>query len=761
MTQSSSTPSSLFFDRHDFTWSEVIIGLLVLLAVHLTTYYNYLLFHNFSELFSVIIAITIFIIAINCWKSIQNQYVLFVGVAYLFIGFIDVMHALSYKGMGIFKDYDYYAPQFWIAARTMESISMVIGFYFLGTGKKLSKNWLMIMFLIATTLLVSSITYFKTFPECFVVGQGLTPFKKIMEYLISGTLLVSLVMLLKRKQFFDVRVLRLIAWSIVTTVIMEMCFTQYKLVGMNDAMNQIGHLLKIVSFYFIYKAVVVTGLTDPINLLFRRLKDNEADLLQAQQLARLGRWEWILATNECLFSKEVLQFFELPDNTRYSLNDVFARLQSDDQIAVQAAIQRLQQGGAPFELKVRISDPERHRFAQLRGAAMRDDLGQVIRIAGTLQDISDEHRLQDALSAAQDKEKFELLLQTAGDGIHLLDAEGNVVEVNDMFCNMLGYSRDELLKMNVAQWDANFLPEALREKLKENFSQRNLFETQHRRKNGAIIDVEISAKAIQYGGVPVLWNASRDITERKHAEERMRRTNAELEQFSYAVSHDMRQPLRMVSSYLQLLEMELGETLDDEKRSYFNYAVDGAKRIDRMLEALLDYSRIGRSADPFILVDCRGALDESMRFLQPAILEAGAEVNIAGEWPTIFASRDELVRLFQNLIGNAVKYRIAGREVKISVISKVDRGEWQLSIEDNGVGINPEQINRLFKVFQRLQTRDEYEGTGIGLALCRKIIEHHHGEISAKSDGEGKGSQFCVRLPVNQAADASAQGFVA
>jgi light-regulated signal transduction histidine kinase (bacteriophytochrome) len=150
-----------------------------------------------------------------------------------------------------------------------------------------------------------------------------------------------------------------------------------------------------------------------------------------------------------------------------------------------------------------------------------------------------------------------------------------------------------------------------------------------------------------------------------------------------------------------------------------------------------------------------------MRFLQPAILEAGAEVNIAGEWPTIFASRDELVRLFQNLIGNAVKYRIAGRPVKISVISKVDRGAWQLSIEDNGVGINPEQINRLFKVFQRLQTRDEYEGTGIGLALCRKIIEHHHGEISAKSDGEGKGSQFCVRLPVNQAADASAQGFVA
>ncbi|MDP1872396.1 MAG: MASE3 domain-containing protein [Gallionella sp.] len=755
----SSKSYSLVFDRHDFSWSEVIIGFFVLFGVHLTTYYNYLLFHNLAELFSVIIAITIFIIAINCWQSIQNQYLLFIGVAYLFIGFIDILHTLSYKGMGVFKDYDYYAPQFWIAARAMESISMVIGLYFLSNGKKLSRNFLLIVFLIATTLLVSSIVYFKIFPECFVPGQGLTPFKKIMEYLISGMLLLSLVMLIQRKQFFDERVLRLVVWSIAVTILMEMCFTQYKSVGMNDAMNQIGHLLKIVAFYFIYKAVVVTGLTDPINLLFRKLKDNEAALLQAQQLARLGRWDWNPSTDECQFSREVLQFFDLPDKRAYSLNDVFVRMQIQDRQAVEEAMRRLQQGGEPFELKVRISHSECPRFAQLRGAGVRDDAGLVIRVSGTLQDISDEQRLQEVLSVAKDKEKFELLMQTAGDGIHLLDAGGNVVEVNNMFCHMLGYSRDELLKMNVAQWDANFSLQALAEKLKENFAAGNIFETRHRRKNGTIIDVEISAKAVNYGGVPVLWNASRDIAERKNAEERLKRTNAELEQFSYAVSHDMRQPLRMISSYLQLLEIELGGSLDDEKRSYFNYAVDGAKRIDCMLEALLDYSRIGRSADPFIPVDCRGALDEAMKYLQPDILDAQADVSIAGAWPKLFASRDELVRLFQNLIGNAVKYRVAGRAVKISVTSKIDTDEWTLCIEDNGVGINPEQINRLFKVFQRLQTRDDYEGTGIGLALCRKIVEHHHGEIWAESGGEGQGSRFCVKLPVNHPVDTSLSGF--
>ncbi len=726
------------------------MGLVVLIGVHLTTYYNYLLFHSISELFSIIIAMTVFVIAINCWKSIQNQYVLFVGVAYLFVGFIDILHTLTYKGMPIFKDYDYYAPQLWIAARSLEGASMLIGFYFLGTGKQLNRNLVISIFFLITSWLVASIFYFKNFPVCFVPGEGLTPFKKIMEYVISGALLVSLYMLYQRRQFFGERVMRLIVWSILAAIAMELCFTQYKSAGMSDAMNQIGHILKLIVFYLIYKAVVVTGLSDPINLLFRKLKDNEEDLLQAQQLARLGRWSFVPETNEWSFSNEILRFFALAENALPSFNDLLTKLNNADQIAVQEALERLQQGAETVELKVAAKLVGEVRFAQLRGTAEKNEAGKVIRVTGTMQDITDEYRLQEALAAAKEKDKFELLLQTAGDGIHLLDTEGNVIEVNDMFCKMLGYSRDELLKMNVAQWDANFEPDALGKRLKQNFEGGDLFETKHRRKDGAILDVEISVKPVSYSGKTVLWNSSRDITERKLAEERMKRSNAELEQFSYAVSHDMRQPLRMVSSYLQLLEMELADSLDKEKRSYFNYAVDGAKRIDHMLEALLEYSRIGRMGDPFKLIDCRAAMDEAMQFLKPAITEAQAEVSISDECPNIVASRDEIVRLLQNLIGNALKYRVAGRPVKITVSSKVEQGEWHLCIADNGIGIIPDQIKRLFKVFQRLQTRDDYEGTGIGLALCRKIAEHHQGRIWAESAGEGQGSQFYVVLPLTQ-----------
>ncbi|MDO8464281.1 MAG: ATP-binding protein, partial [Gallionella sp.] len=167
-----------------------------------------------------------------------------------------------------------------------------------------------------------------------------------------------------------------------------------------------------------------------------------------------------------------------------------------------------------------------------------------------------------------------------------------------------------------------------------------------------------------------------------------------------------------------------------------------------MLVALLEYSRIGRMGEPPTWIDSRTVLDEALQFLKPAITEAQARLSISGEWPHIFASHDEVLRLLQNMIGNAIKYRIAGRAPEITVTGETVKNEWHLSVADNGVGIIPDQIKRLFQVFQRLQSREAYEGTGIGLALCRKIAEHHKGRIWVESAGEGRGSKFYVVLPV-------------
>jgi signal transduction histidine kinase len=241
-----------------------------------------------------------------------------------------------------------------------------------------------------------------------------------------------------------------------------------------------------------------------------------------------------------------------------------------------------------------------------------------------------------------------------------------------------------------------------------------------------------------------------NITGRKLAEAEIQRSNSELEQFSYGISHDMRQPLRMISSYLQLLETSLADQLGHDQRNYFNFAIDGARRLDAMLSGLLDYSRVGRKELPQERIESRSVLDEALHILQPAIAEAQASVRIEGDWPPLLARPDEMLRLLQNLIGNAVKFRVAGRLPEIVVTGESMGNVWRLCVADNGIGIFPDQIDRLFQMFQRLQSRVAYEGTGIGLTLCRKIAEHHGGRIWVESPGEGQGCRFYVELPVEK-----------
>ncbi len=275
------------FDRissqPDVSVTEVTLFLLFLFGIHLTASHSYLLFHSTAELFSIAIAATIFLIVINGWQWITNQYVLFVGIAYGFIAVLDLLHTLSYKGMPIFTDYDYYAPQFWIASRYLESASMVLAFAFLGTNRRINLPLTLVGFLLVTTGLTASILYFKNFPVCFVEGKGLTAFKVTSEYVICGLFVITLALMHWNRRFFEAKVYRQLQLSVVTMIVMELCFTLYVSDTMSDFANQIGHLLKISAFFIIYKAVIVTGLRNPISVLARELKATEEKLL-AQRL---------------------------------------------------------------------------------------------------------------------------------------------------------------------------------------------------------------------------------------------------------------------------------------------------------------------------------------------------------------------------------------------------------------------------------------------------------------------------------------------
>ncbi|MDD5300569.1 MAG: PAS domain-containing protein [Gallionella sp.] len=335
----------------------------------------------------------------------------------------------------------------------------------------------------------------------------------------------------------------------------------------------------------------------------------------------------------------------------------------------------------------------------------------------------------------------------------LKDAQGRYLKANKAFVD---YARLEGIPQVIGKTDFDLWPKELAEKYRTDdaevmalLRQKHVEELSFDGSKEHWVETFKTPVIDENGNVLGTTGFARDITERKEFEEELKRSNAELEQFSYAISHDMRQPLRMISSYLQLLEKSLAGQLDNEKCGYFGFAIEGAKRIDQMLVALLEYSRMGRIGESPTWVDSRAALDEALQFLQPAIAEAQAKLEISGDWPRLLVSHDEILRLLQNLIGNAAKYRVAGRIPEITISSKIVNNEWHLCVADNGVGIIPGQIKRLFQVFQRLQSRDAYEGTGIGLALCRKIAEHHKGRIWAESAGEGQGSRFYVVLPVS------------
>jgi PAS domain S-box-containing protein len=253
----------------------VLFGVLSLIGLYLTSLYSYLLFHSLAEMFSITIACGIFIVAWNSRRFLDNMYLLFIGIAYLFVAGVDLMHVLSYKGMGVFRGYDANLPtQFWIAGRYAESLSLLIAPFIL--GRKLKINMMLLCYVAAISLFLGSIFYWKIFPDCFIEGEGLTPFKKISEYIISLILFASIAMLWRKQSEFDEHVLHLLSASIILTICAELAFTFY--VHVYGLSNLVGHFLKIISFYLIYKAIIVTGMSKPFDLLFRNLKQSKESL---------------------------------------------------------------------------------------------------------------------------------------------------------------------------------------------------------------------------------------------------------------------------------------------------------------------------------------------------------------------------------------------------------------------------------------------------------------------------------------------------
>ncbi|RZJ85421.1 MAG: histidine kinase, partial [Chryseobacterium sp.] len=256
---------------------------------------NYLLFHSIIELFSIIIAFAVFIITWNSRKMKDNNYLCFVGITYIFIGALDLLHTLTFPGMKILSDTVFYGNQFWVATRFIEAATLVIGFYFLKKGKRINADLTFLSYFVLSLLVTFSILLWHIFPLCFIEGQGQTTFKIYAEYVIIGILLVAGYFLYTFRMRFSQGVYTMLLFSLIFTVLSEFCFTLYA--SNYSVANELGHYFKLIAFFLIYKANVETGFIKPTGLIFKNLKDNEEVLKRAEQeLKELN------ATKDKLFS---------------------------------------------------------------------------------------------------------------------------------------------------------------------------------------------------------------------------------------------------------------------------------------------------------------------------------------------------------------------------------------------------------------------------------------------------------------------------
>jgi PAS domain S-box-containing protein len=371
-------------------------------------------------------------------------------------------------------------------------------------------------------------------------------------------------------------------------------------------------------------------------------------------------------------------------------------------------------------------------------------------VTAAIRDISVRKAAEKVL--AQMEGKYRGLMEAAPDAMVVVNQGGEIVLLNLQAEKQFGYRRDELLGQKVT----NIIPEGFAERLiadglrsaEDALAQQigTGIELSGRRKDRSEFPIELMLSPLGGAEGILVTAAIRDISVRNAAEadllhkvEELNRSNEELGQFAYIASHDLQEPLRMVASYTQLLSRRYTGKLDSDADEFIAYAVDGATRMQRLIQDLLAYSRVGTKGKDLLNTSSEDALRHALSNLRSAIEESGALVT-HDPLPEVLADEMQLIQLFQNLVGNAIKYQNPGVP-KIHIAASNGGKQYKFSVQDNGLGIDPQYFDRIFGMFQRLHKREEFAGTGIGLAICKKIVERHGGQISVESQ-PGVGSTF-------------------
>lgn len=800
-----------------------LAAVLIMVGLYLAYLQSFLLFHTLAEFFSITIAFSIFILTWNARYYLQNGYLLFLGAGSLFMGGIDLLHTLAYRGMSIFPRQDADLPtQLWLAARYVQSLAFLAAPLFL--RRRVNLIALLAGFGFLSTVLVLSIFRWEVFPAAYIDGQGLTPFKIYSEYAIILIFTLSIFLLSRYRSEFDPAVYRWLGIAIVLGIGTEFFFTLYN--DVYGLFNLAGHYFKIVSFYLLYKAVIETGIVRPYTSIFRSYQQTQAALQEtnAHLEETVQERTRSLEESRTLLERVIAQAADgiIIVDTQGKMtfvNDAARRITQIDhqnELTLRAlewgivydsdghkipnenwALARAVRGETITGDRYRVVRPDGSVYRLLISAAplLRSDGSQygavatfadITRLAAAEEglrqanldlenrvaerttdleranrrlsvELEERKRAEAALSSSESR--IRKLVESNLIGILYSTDRGKIIEANDALLAVIGYSHADLQTGRI-NWAAMTPPEylPLDEQGIREARERGActpYEKEYIRKDGSRVPILIGYAALDdEPGLFICFVI--DLTRQKADEAaiqdyaaRLERSNRELQDFAYVASHDLQEPLRKVIAFSDRLEHSLGQRLQPQERDYLERMQNAAARMRRMIDDLLSLSRVTTKAQPFAEVDLNQTAREVLTDLEYSIEQAGAAVTVE-PLAVIEADPPQMRQLLQNLLANAIKFRRPDVSPVVRVYSRESEqpGSVELVVEDNGIGFDEQYAARIFQPFQRLHGRSEFEGSGIGLAVCQKIAARHGGSIRAQSR-PGEGSSFIVTLPVS------------
>ena len=660
-----------------------VLGIVVIAGLYASSLYSYLLFHTLVELFCILVAFVIFILAWNTRRVQENHYLLFLGIAFLFTGALETVHTLSYKGFGVFPVNDANLPtQLWIAFRYVFAITFLLSPLFI--RRRLNVTTALVAYAVVTSLLFIAI-FLKQFPDCYVEGRGLTPFKIVSEYVIIVIFLAALVLLIRERKAFDGGVFRLMTGAILASIIAELLFTNYASVF--GPANMIGHFFLLASMVFIYRAIVVTGFVEPFRLQFRSLKQSEEALRESD------------AKYRSLFENMINGF-------------AFHKIIVDE-------------AGSPVDYVFLEANPA---FERLTGLKLADIIGK--RVCEVLPGIQND----------------------PGDWIGRYGRTaltGQVVQF-EQYTEALGKWYSVSAYSPMKGYFATVFEDITERKLSEEKlrKEHDLLEQRVRERTSELaraneeMEVEISERMRAETAVRTL---NRELEQRViDRTGQLEMANKELESFAYSVSHDLRAPLRSIAGFAQAIEEEQADRMDDTGRDYLRRVRAATGKMARLIDAMLDLSRLSGGALRRVSVDMSALARDVAEELTRTHPERAVEFSIA-DAVVVEGDAVMLRSVVENLLRNAWKFTSKRDPARIEFGMFRLNGGITYFVRDNGAGFDMTYAGKLFNAFQRLHTPEEYSGLGIGLATVQRIVHRHGGRIWAEGEAE-KGATFFFTL---------------